>query len=888
MQNTQEKTDPAADSALRDLTPMMAQYMDVKKQYPDCLVFYRMGDFYELFFDDAVAASKALDITLTRRSGKGEEIPMCGVPWHSHESYLARLIRQGFKVAICEQVETPEEAKQRGGYKALVKRDVIRVVTQGTLTEETLLETQSNNYLLALHEFAGDFGCAYVDVSTGDVMIQSTTSADLSATLARIQPGEILLSEKTLQNKQLFEVFAEYKSRLTPQPNARFDAENAKKLLETLFSVGTLDSFGTFTRAEIAATGALAAYIDLTQKGKLPKLSTPQRIVITDILHIDAATRRNLELTETMTGERKGSLLDAIDRTVTAAGARLLAEHIRMPLTDITLINQRLDSVAFFVDQPKIRHDLRGLLKSMTDIERALMRLSLERGGPRDMQALMKTLGAMGAVVRSLGTDKDWPALIKESVKKLNNWGTHHPLIDHLSRALNEQLPVLTRDGGFIRRGYAPKLDELCLLRDNSRQHIAQLQAEYIKESGINTLKIKHNNIIGYFIEVTGTNADALFKNARFIHRQTMANASRFTTTELAELERKIGEASGKALALELELFTLLRQEILSHSTDIQSAAKALAALDVAVSQADIAAEEKFCRPVLSNHKTLEIKAGRHIVVEQFLKKKNTPFVANDCGLNTESHLWLLTGPNMAGKSTFLRQNALIILLAQAGGYVPAESADIGIVDRLFSRVGAADDLARGRSTFMVEMVETATILNQATEKSLVILDEIGRGTSTYDGLSIAWACLEYLHDANKCRALFATHYHELTSLQSRLPALSCHTMRVKEWQGDVIFLHEVGDGTADRSYGIHVAKLAGLPTAVITRAQTVLERLNNKSDKHSTKAGLDNLPLFNMSETTPIAKESAAEKILRDVNPDSLSPREALDMIYALKAKLN
>jgi DNA mismatch repair protein MutS len=888
MHNAAEKSAVAEAAAPRDLTPMMAQYMDVKRAHPDCLLFYRMGDFYELFFDDAIAASKALDITLTRRSGKGEDVPMCGVPWHSHESYLARLIRQGFKVAICEQVETPEEAKQRGGYKALVRRDVVRVVTQGTLTEDTLLETQNNNYLLALHDVAGSYGTACIDLSTGDFIMQAANSQDLAATLSRINPGEILVSEKTIQNPALFDVFAEYKSRLTPQPASRFDAENAKKALQDVFKVGTLDAFGAFGRAEIAAAGAALAYIDLTQKGKMPRLQAPRSIAAKDILQIDAATRRNLELTQTMTGERKGSLLDALDRTVTAAGARLLAQHLGAPLTDITAIAHRHDAVSFFVKAQERRRSLRDILKAIPDIERALMRLSLERGGPRDMAALKSALSGSGAILRSLGAEKDLPDDIRTCVHGLKNWGAHHPLIDLLTRALADDLPVLARDGGFIRRGYSPKLDELSLLRDDSRQHIAALQASYAAESGINTLKIKHNNIIGYFIEVTGANADTLFKNARFIHRQTMANASRFTTTELAELERKIGEASGKALALETELFQLLTREILAQATGIQAAASALARLDVAASQAELAAEKNYCRPEMTQDLAFDIRRGRHPVVEQSLARQNASFVANDCTLQDKQRLWLLTGPNMAGKSTFLRQNALIALMAQAGGFVPADAAKIGVVDRLFSRVGAADDLARGRSTFMVEMVETAAILNQATQRSLVILDEIGRGTSTFDGLSIAWACLEYLHDANKCRALFATHYHELTTLQSRLDGLSCHSMQVKEWQGDVVFLHTVGAGTADRSYGIHVAKLAGLPSSVVARARAVLEKLDAKTGKKSEE-NLAALPLFDLEkvqEQKPVISHEI-ERTLQDVQPDSLSPRDALDILYKLKQLL-
>lgn len=884
-----EKTKPEAPT----LTPMMMQYMQVKEQYPDCLVFYRMGDFYELFFDDAINAAAALDITLTKRASKGEDVPMCGVPWHSHENYLARLIRQGYKVAICEQVETPEQAKARDGHKALVRRDVVRVVTQGTLTEDTLLEKNTHNYLAAVTEMGGSFGLAWLDLSTGDFTLQATGLKDLSAALGRLDPGEILVSEKIIQNEHLYDVWAEYKSRLTIQATSRFDAENARKRMETHFGVGTLDSFGGFSRAEIAAAGALLDYIELTQKGKFPRLSAPRQLPTGSVMDIDAATRRNLELTLTMPGERKGSLLHTLDATVTGAGARLLSRHVSMPLTNPADINIRLDMVEFFIQNEQKREGVRRFLRLCADIERALARLSLERGGPRDLAAIRDTLRQSIELCRLLDTDH-LPQGIQAALKNLKNWGKHHPLIDQLSRSLSEDLPVLARDGGFIARGFSPKLDELKSLRDESRQLIAQLQAGYIKKTGVQTLKIKHNNVIGYFIEVTATHADKLMTSAAnndgtFIHRQTLANNVRFSTVELSELEQKISESASKSLALELELFDMLRKEVLSQGETIDQTAEALAQLDVAASFAEIAVQNNYSRPLVDDSAAFDIKGGRHPVVEKALKQQQEDFIANDCSLADGQKLWLLTGPNMAGKSTFLRQNALIALIAQMGGYVPAQSAHIGVVDRLFSRVGAADDLARGRSTFMVEMVETAAILNQATDRSLVILDEIGRGTATYDGLSIAWATLEYLHEQNKCRALFATHYHELTDLQNRLDQVSCYSMKVKEWEDQIIFLHEVGQGTADRSYGIHVAQLAGLPAAVVQRAEDVLKTLESgKADKSGAKPSksLNELPLFTAK---PIVeqKPSEVEERLKLVDPNDLSPREALDILFELKQKL-
>lgn len=895
MTDASDEDGQSASISAAQLTPMMAQYMDVKQQYPDCLVFYRMGDFYELFFDDAVKASAALDITLTKRGSKGEDVPMCGVPWHSHEAYLARLIRMGFKVAICEQVETPEEAKQRGGYKALVRRDVTRVVTQGTLTEDTLLESGSNNYLSALADVAGAIGFAWLDLSTGDFTLQPVAAKDLGATLGRVAPGEILLPEKMLQNTQLFETLGDFKQILTVQPNSRFDSENARKRLETHFGVATLESFGGFSRAEIAAAGALLDYVELTQKGKVPRLSAPRQLALGSVMEIDAATRRNLELTHTMSGERSGSLLSVMDMTVTGAGARLLARHIAMPLTNPQQIDDRLDAVAAFADNSTLRSETREFLRGCADIERALARLSLERGGPRDLAAIAGTLAATVKLHRLISASVDdihkLPALLAQALAALAKWGSHHPLVNQLERALAADLPMLTRDGGFIAGGYSPKLDELKMLRDNSRQHIAKLQGDYIRKTGVNTLKIKHNNVIGYYIEVTSNNADKLFgMTDTFIHRQTMASAARFTTVELSELESKISEAAAKSLALELEIFKQLADEVLALGETIAATAEAIAAIDVASALAELAVRNHYCRPRVDATLAFDIQGGRHPVVEHALKKQhNQEFIANHCRLADDARLWLLTGPNMAGKSTFLRQNALITLMAQMGSYVPAAAAHIGTVDRLFSRVGAADDLARGRSTFMVEMVETATILHQATARSLVILDEIGRGTATYDGLSIAWACLEHLHDVNTCRALFATHYHELTSLTERLKHLACHTMRVREWQDNIVFLHEVAPGTADRSYGVHVAKLAGLPPAVIARAEQVLGILENAKNPMDAGKTMSDLPLFSAAPKEPAKpKTSAVEDALKALDPDSMSPRDALDALYALKSKLN
>jgi DNA mismatch repair protein MutS len=861
----------------------MAQYLALKGAHPDCLLLYRMGDFYELFFEDAARAAAALDIQLTKRGKhEGADIPMCGVPVHAAEAYLARLIRQGFRVAVCEQMEDPAEARKRGS-KSPVRRAVVRIVTPGTLTEDNLLDARRHNYLAAVADASGALALAWLDLSTGDFATQEVAAHALGAVLARIEPGELLLPERLMARPDLFELLGERKTSLTPLPNSRFDSENGRRRLETLYGVRELAGFGAFLRAEVAAAGALVDYVELTQQGKLPALSPPRRFGAGDVMEIDAATRRNLELTETLTGERAGSLLAAIDRTATGAGARLLAEQLAAPLTDPAAIDRRLDAVAFFAAAERLRQAVRETLRRCSDMARALARLGVGRGGPRDLAALRDTLSETAALRRLLGGAEFAapPALVAAIERDL---GEHHTHVDRLTRALAAELPYLARDGGFIAPGYAPALDELRHLRDEGRRLVAGLQARYAAETGIASLKIRHNNVLGYHIEVTPTHAAKIGDG--FIHRQTMASSMRYSTVELGELESKIASAADKALALELKLFEDLVAETAARAPEIARAAAALAALDVAAALAELAVTERYSRPLVDASLAFAVKQGRHTVVETALQRaQSQSFVANDCDLREGQRLWLLTGPNMAGKSTFLRQNALIAVLAQMGSFVPAESAQLGVVDRLFSRVGAADDLARGRSTFMVEMVETASILNQASARSLVILDEIGRGTATYDGLSIAWAAVEHLHDKNRCRALFATHYHELTALAAKLDQLACFTMRVKEWQGDVVFLHEVAPGAADRSYGIHVAKLAGLPPAVIARAEQVLETLEKGEQVSALTRLAEDLPLFAAAKPAAApAAPSPLEKLLAELRPDELSPRAALEMLYKIK----
>lgn len=900
------------------VTPMMRQFMEIKIANPGKLLFFRMGDFYELFFDDAEAASLALNITLTKR-GKhnGKDIPMCGVPAHASTEYLQKLAKKGFKVAIVDQLEDPKEAKKRGP-KSIVKRGVVRIVTAGTLTEDSLLNAKLNNYLLSIMPDIGlseqgeaMLAVAWVDISTGNFACETMLLGNVNATVARLEAKEIVYSPsltkfvepyKTHKNSiDYLELWAESGAIMSPSPQDGFDSQTAASQISQYFDLADITELGNFSRAELSALGGLYAYIEETQKGQMPILQRPDQHQMGSNMLIDAATRNSLEILKTQTGDKSGSLLNAIDRTVTGHAARLLAGRLSSPLTDKIEIDQRLDIIAWFLENSPYIHDFRGLIKSLPDMERALARIAIGRGGPRDLLALRTAfLKAQQSEALFIQSARDvWPQDLKTAIEHLNL--AHCELNQLLIDNLNEEVPLLARDGGFIRQGLRPDLDEARQLSTQGRQYIAGLERKYAEQTKVKNLRIKHNNMLGYFIEVSASNGDILLTEFKqdFIHRQTMKNVVRFSSVELGELEVKISSAANKSLEIELQEFEKLCSATTAYAPNISKLAMALASLDVASSLAVLAGEENFCRPKIDDSHIFDIENGRHIVVEQALKSRNEPaFIANGCLLNSAStkesaRILLLTGPNMAGKSTYLRQNALIAILAQMGCYVPAQSAHIGIIDKLFSRVGASDDLARGRSTFMVEMVETATILNQATSKSLVILDEIGRGTATYDGLSIAWATIEHLHEHNQCRSLFATHYHELTALKEKLNHLKNATMRVAEWNGEVRFLHEVRKGVAERSYGIHVAKLAGLPELVIERATEVLEYLEKNETSEMRQNIIDDLPLFSHARpksftktTDPIAEE--LKNRMDAIAPDDLTPKIALDLIYELKKITN
>jgi DNA mismatch repair protein MutS len=900
------ETDPAPG-----VTPSMAQFLEIKAANPDCLLFYRMGDFYELFFEDAVAAAEALSIVLTKR-GKhlGEDIPMCGVPIHRADEYLQRLIARGFRVAVCEQLEDPVEARKRGS-KAVVRRDVVRLVTPGTLTEDSLLDAKARNYLTAVTKVPGDRGkvevaLASLDISTGEFEVGTVAAADFPGEIVRLSPGEVIAADTFLADAEIRRWLEIAGSAVTPVPGPSFDSLAGERLLKAQLNVADLAAFGSFSRPELAAIGSLIKYVELTQVGKRPCIRQPRKTGSSASLVIDAATRASLELLRSTSGDRKSSLLGAIDRTVTGPGARELAARLANPLRDTQAIATRLDSVGFLLERETLREDVRKALRMAPDMARAVSRLSLQRGTPRDLAAVRDALSVAEACSRLLRGGAgaiELPGGLADIARRLNGCGCD--LTCEIGRALVDEPPPLRRDGGFVREGYRGDLDEARGLREDSRKFMAALEARYVAQTGIRSLKVRHNNILGFYVEVPAGAAQLMTAeplSLTFRHRQTMAGAMRFTTDELMETEGRIMSAADRALAIEQEVFNFLSAATLEREQRLCDLAAALADLDCEAGLAQVAGEQSFVRPVVDDSVVFEVRGGRHPVVEQSLKGGGGgDFIENDCVLCgvhpdvtpgfdevTEARVWLVTGPNMAGKSTFLRQNALITVLAQMGSFVPARFAHIGMVDRLFSRVGASDDLARGRSTFMVEMVETAGILNQATDRSLVILDEIGRGTATFDGLSIAWAVVEFLHDVTACRALFATHYHEMTALSARLSQVANVTMDVREWRDEIVFLHKVKPGAADRSYGIQVAKLAGLPKAVTRRAAEVLALLEKADRKQSQgESLLDGLPLFAprpKSDRSHESDRSPLESALAELRPDELTPKAALEAIYRLK----
>jgi len=861
-----------SDIDISTLTPMMQQFVAIKKEHEDYLLFYRMGDFYELFMEDALLASKALDITLTHRGQINDKpLPMCGVPAHSHEAYLHKLINKGFKVAICDQMEDPKEAKKRG-YKAIVKREVTRIITPGTITEDGLLTASSSNYLAAINFKKGRYIISWVDISTGEFLFLETKKQNVSSEIARINPTEILIADILWGDQYFNDFITDWKKEITPYTLNFFESSKGKKRVKDFFNIKFLDSIGEIDDIEYGCIGALIEYIDLTQKGNMPKIDIPRRFIVNNHMVIDNAARKNLEINKTLHGDNNGSLFNVLNKTSSSSGARLFYSYLNNPLLDVEEIKSRQDLVEFFIQNENVKNNISEILHLLPDMERILARVHTGRSGPRDIISIRSGLKKSREILEIFEhLSIDLPDKLSSIHKEL---GIQSNLINYLDKSLKEEVPLMARDGGFVKDEFNFKLDEYRSMHQNAKEHKDELKQQYIEETGINTLKIKDNNVIGFFIEVTPQHAEKI--PDYFVHRQTLGSCLRYTSPELKELEHKIINSKGYAIDLEVQIFEEILEKIKENTDAIALAANAMAKLDVFLSFAQLAEENNYSRPVLNDSVDFEIEEGRHPVVEKNLSKKDSSgaFIANDCNLSDNQKMWLITGPNMAGKSTFLRQNAIIAIMAQIGSYVPAKSATIGVVDKVFSRVGASDDLARGQSTFMVEMIETSAILMHATPKSLVILDEIGRGTATFDGLSIAWAVLEYLHEHNKSRTLFATHYHEITHLSEKLENLVCYTVKVKEWQNDIIFMHEIIAGSADRSYGIHVGKIAGLPDAVIKRSEEILNLLQDGESGSAVNRLISDLPLFSYSNIEFIDK-SAEEK------PHSVSVGNNVDKIY-------
>ena len=861
-------------------TPMMEQYLTIKNKHKDALLFYRMGDFYELFFEDAIAASKALDITLTKR-GKtnGMDIPMCGVPFHSADNYLPKLIKKGFNVAVCEQTETIEEAKSNLK-KGPLKREVVRIISPGTLTEDNLLDRNANNFLGAISDVNGSISISWVDVSTGcfksrNLQKENNQKQLLTNLLLRMNFSEILVSDAM----ELNIISEEWHSIIKKQSSSLFHYSSCLQQICSYFSIMSLEGIGKFSDGEVIASGVLLSYLKLTQCGKLPILSMIKNESENNFLEIDYFTQKSLEILSNLSGETKGSLITSLDETKTAGGARLLKQRITEPFYKVVEIEKRYNLINWFLSNDIDIFKLQNNLENIPDIERSLSRISLLRGSPKDLSVLCNGLLNVKQIYEIIILFKDRLNQAPLLNNILNQISVDYSLFEDIKNSLKKDLPLSTKEGGFIRDGYDDNLDKLRNLRNNELEEITKLQNKYSDLTNVNSLKIKYNRMLGYHIEVRAVHDKALRDKDIFIHRQTTAQTSRFTTIELNEAENQLINSYDKSISIEMDIFKNFTNQIINEGKKILDIASAISELDIGIMVVKQSKDRDYVCPKILENKTLEIIEGRHPVVETQMKLSENSFISNDCILNKDDFLWLITGPNMAGKSTYLRQNALIVIMAQAGLFVPAKEANIGVFDKIFSRVGASDDLAKGQSTFMIEMIETSLILNTASEKSLVILDEIGRGTATFDGLAIAWSVLDYLHNKIKPRTLFATHYHELTSLKEDLNHLSCHKMSIKEWNNSIIFMHKIIEGEADKSYGIHVAQLAGLPFEVIKKATQLLSKLENNKDNSYLKKS-DNLDgnYSNINESQSFFKE------FDNINVDNISPREALDILYKLK----
>ena len=877
------------------MTPMMRQYWSIKSQYDGCLLFYRMGDFYELFFEDAIIASQILGIALTKRGQHlSEDIPMCGVPFHAAQNYLHKLLRSNHKVAICEQMENPKEAKKRGA-KSVVKREVVRIITPGTLLEETILDSSSYNYLCAIFKKKNMVSVAYADISTGDIFFTTIHPKQLQSLITRIDPKEILIPRILSQDEHISLALKDHQFSMEELPMAQFHHQNCLEALLKLYHTQTLEGFGSFLESEIIALGRLVDYIYLTQKDHIPRMRFPKKEEISTNMEIDSASRKSLEIDKALHENAKHHLLKVMDKCLTSMGKRLLHQRLSSPLIDIILLEKRYNEIEFFLQEEEFSESLKNILKNVPDLARAIGRLSCGHGGPRDIK-LVSSHCMVAHTIKTLWSKKvrsmhessyDLVFYIDIFENFISMLPDFSELIHTLDQALHDELPLLARDGGFVKKGFDAQLDTINYEKNESTRIISGLELTYKKETGIESLKVKYNNIAGYHIDIPTQKVDKV--TDIFIHRQTMKNSVRYTTLDLQDWSQKMMEVDQRKLACEMRVFEELLEKILSHSDDLNRQADMMAEIDVALGLAVLAKQKNYCRPVLTKDPLWDVVKGYHPTVEDALHEDGKNFVTNDCHMSENERILLLTGPNMAGKSTFLRQNALIAIMAQAGSFVPAQKCHIGIVDKIFSRVGAADNLARGQSTFMVEMVETASIIHHATKNSFVIMDEVGRGTSTQDGLSLAWAIVEYIFEKIGCRTLFATHYHELTQLTQKYHAIKNISMKVSEWEDKIIFHHQVIEQAAEASYGIYVAQLAGMPYSITKHAKKLMLELNDKS-------GLTpQMSLFSREQKEHQAsKEDEYKKIeqeilqeLSEIDIDDLSPRDAFITLTSLVEKI-
>ncbi|AVP87174.1 DNA mismatch repair protein MutS [Candidatus Phycorickettsia trachydisci] len=847
-------------------TSIIKQYLDIKYQNLDCIILFRLGDFYELFFEDAVIISKLLGLTLTKRSNKEDNVPMCGVPYHALANYLPKIVEEGFKVAICDQIETPEEAKKRGGTKAVIKRDVVRIATSGTMFEDGVVEN-APNYLMSLVCNQETAAIAYVDITTLEFKTTCVPINCLLAEVTRIDPKEILVPQSV--RPLLHQILTPYKSKLVSQVDSYFAVSKCTRSILEYYNIANISSLGQLRDLSVVSIGSVLQYLSLTQKSNLPQLGFPKILNNSKFMLIDAVTRSGLEISRNNKGMVKGSLFDALNSTITKSGARLFYSMLASPLTDIEEIKFRHDLIEFFKDNLNLCNQIRSILNQLGDPERSISRINMHRASPADLLDLKNAIVITNKIKEFFTSELGliMPDLLEKAFYGLQG---HDEIYNLIHEAIIET--DLAEEVTYIKHSYHQKIQELCDLIKDSHKIVGQLRLKYVSSTGIENLKISQNNVLGMFVEVSSRNISKL--DDTFIHRQTTVNGARFTTSELQNLEKDIINAQGLLRGLEKEIFTEICHSIMQEFISLNSMATSLNFLDVITSAALFAHEKNYCKPEMLEDNTFIIKDGRHPVVEDYLKSDQTSFIANDSDLSDGHNIWLLTGPNMSGKSTFLRQNAVIAIIAQAGFFVPASYAKIGIIDKVFSRIGASDDLAKGQSTFMVEMTETAAILAQATSKSLIIIDELGRGTSTYDGVSIALSCLEYIHDAIKCRSLFATHYHELASFSSNWPNIRNYHVSAKEVAGSLLFLHKIKEGPSDRSYGIKIAKLAGIPISVIRRAEQIFNSLQ-QDVKLTVPADEINYEDDNYQKI---------KDYICKLDANQITPRNALDEIFKLQ----